>query len=346
MHVKKMVLMAFIFSTHLLFAMSFSHHDWEVTCDNTNTCRMVGYSEPQAAFPLSMLLLAKPKLNEAIEAKVQLGTFSDKISQTLAKLPPSFTLELLINHKSYGFVRMHQEDLVAKLSPQQTLGLLASLKAKSHIVFKHAQYQWQLSDKGSSAVLLKVDEYQKRLNTPFALLRKGHQKIQTPSVLKAMPIIMAQRLKSDEALSLSSAEMNRLSSTLKSKEPSCFESHLYDPKIRVYALNKHKLLASKLCWTAAYNMGVGYWVINHKAPYQPKLISLDASDYAVDGNGVGVIHTGHKGRGIGDCWSFQSHVWNGTTFVLSYDGHTGDCRAISAGGAWQLPYFVSKVKVQ
>lgn len=346
MSIKKILSITLIITTQLLYSLNFSHHDWEVTCDNTNTCRIAGYSTYYASLPISILLTAKANLEKPIEAKVQIGNFSEELEEILAKHPSTMKLEFLINQKSHGSVTLNKKNLTASLSKEQTDALLESLKGKSSIVLQSGKYQWKLSDKGSTAVLLKVDEFQKRLGTPVAFIKKGNKSIHKLSISKPLPVIKAQTVHSDKEITLSSEEITQLSKSLKRNQKWCFDENLYEQKIRIYPLNDTKLLASKLCWTAAYNMGSAYWVINKKAPYLPKLITTEANDYFVDKNSVAILHAAHKGRGIGDCWSFETHVWDGTTFVLSYDGHTGACRAITGGGAWDLPNFVSKVEVK
>lgn len=346
MSLKQIFIFGLIVSTQLLHAMTFSHHDWEVTCDNTNTCRIAGYSTYYSSLPVSVLLTSKANLQEPIKAEIQIGNFSEELEGILKKLSSPFKLELVINNKPHGHVTMNKKELTSLLSKQQTDALVHSLKGNSTIVLKSGKHLWKLSDKGSTAVLLKVDEFQKRLDTPSALLRKGNNSIKNLSSSKPVPLIQAEKVESDKEVILSKQEMTALHKVLKSDQKWCFEEHLYDQKIRLYPLNSDKLLASKLCWTAAYNMGTAYWVINKQAPYNPKLITTEATDYFVDKNKVATIHAAHKGRGIGDCWSFESHIWNGETFVLSSDGHTGACRAITAGGAWEFPNFVSKVEVK
>lgn len=351
MSLYKLIIISLFMTVQAFSTLSFSHHDWEVTCDNTNTCRIVGYSPKDAKLPLSVIVVSKAGDAELPKAKVQLGLFGGEEEKIFATFPLNFNLEMKVNNKSLGLVAMNKHDLIASLSKKQTSALLASFKHTSNIVWKTGEYTWELSDKGSSAVLLKVDEFQKRLGTTSALLKKGNKHNQNLLRPKAMPIIEVPALNASKELSIDTldiqkSEMQKLEKALKRNQKWCFEERLYDKKVRLYPLNEQKLLASKLCWTAAYNMGTAYWVINKQAPYTPQLITTDASDYYVDDNHVATIHTAQKGRGIGDCWSVESHVWNGKTFVPNYKAHTGACRAIAAGGAWKLPSFVSKVVVK
>ncbi len=51
----------------------------------------------------------------------------------------------------------------------------------------------------------------------------------------------------------------------------------------------------------------------------------------------------HKERGIADCLTGETRVWDGKTFTPSLKYSTGMCREITPGGTWMLPTFVSQV---
>jgi hypothetical protein len=107
----------------------------------------------------------------------------------------------------------------------------------------------------------------------------------------------------------------------------------------VQRLSADKLLVSQACWRAAYNTGDGYWVVNDRAPYQPRLVTTSGA-----GDDVRTIVESHRGRGLGDCFYTTSWGWTGTQFVKTDVSSTGLCRLVSAGGAWEMPTLVSKVQ--
>ncbi len=82
----------------------------------------------------------------------------------------------------------------------------------------------------------------------------------------------------------------------------------------------------------------GMWVINDTKPYNPVLVTTEATNY--DSGKISVVQ---KGRGIGDCLYKADWIWTGKSFVKSHESSTGMCRMIEAGGAWQLPIYVSEV---
>ena len=110
-----------------------------------------------------------------------------------------------------------------------------------------------------------------------------------------------------------------------------------DP-LTVSELSGGKRLVAARCWLAAYNYGVGYWVINARAPYEPTEVTLDGTGYE-----LGQIVTAQKGRGVGDCWYAEAWAWNGHAFVAVGEHTTGLCRGLG-GGAWTLPTLVTELR--
>jgi len=109
------------------------------------------------------------------------------------------------------------------------------------------------------------------------------------------------------------------------------------PPLELVPLAPGKLLASTRCWLAAYNAGIGYWVVNARPPFAPRLVTTSGSDYH-DGR----IAAAQKGRGLGDCWWTAEWSWDGRAFVQTSEADSGPCRGF-AGGAWDMPTLVGEV---
>ena len=210
-------------------------------------------------------------------------------------------------------------------------------------IWKYKKTTWQLSDEGSSAVLLKADEFQKRIGTQGAFLKKGKKGEEGVLKAKPLPILKVKNIENDKEISLKESYVKKLDNLLRLGEEECWIDDEEEHGLVFYKLSSTKLLASRLCWRAAYNAGSAYWVINSKPPFKPDLITSSGTEYYVDKH-MGTISENQKGRGIGDCWSYSSYVWTGKTFELSSEGATGLCRVIAGGGAWQLPTFISNMK--
>lgn len=151
----------------------FSHHDWELACDNTRTCRAAGYHADEDELKVSVLLTRAAGAGAPVQGQVMLGQYGD--DPVMDALPASFTLTLNIDEKRVGSVRMSKDTPHSPLPPHMTGALLKALAKRSVIEFAHDADRWRLSDHGAAAALLKMDEFQGRIGTPGALLRKGGQ---------------------------------------------------------------------------------------------------------------------------------------------------------------------------
>ena len=349
----------------------FVKDDWQLVCDNTLTCRAAGYAAEG--------LVSSDKLGDAsvlitVEAGKKLSTVQVKLSNweefEQEKLVPeqlsktNYKVELLLNNKSYGFIQLSSER-EGQLSTAQAQQLLKLANQNTKIQFTSGIYQWQVSDKGLAAVLLKLDEVQGRVGTPLALVSKSSLNRQTPKSAKAKPVIKKAYSYADkDKKQLTPAKLVYFQKNINKwididdkqlvgSNDGMGDCKLVNPKTEAYQrmqefgadrlgwdfipVDSKHTLATHECWGGAYNMGVGYWLINHAKPSKPTLITTSASDYS-----DGEIYAIHKDRGIGDCWNRAVWVWNGKTFAMTEDSSTGMCRGF-AGGAWDLPTYTTEV---
>jgi hypothetical protein len=321
---------------------TFQHQDWELACDNTRTCRAAGYQEEGASPPVSVLLTRKAGPGTTTTAQVTLG--DDWEESVLAGLPERFTLRLSIDGRAQGGIAMRRDDAVADLEPAQTTALLKALLHHTRIEFSAGDVTWTLSDRGATAVLLKMDEAQGRVTTPGALVRRGARA--ESGVLPPLPAPAVRAaalhppLPADARFLDTHDEALRAALRKTTAEDECIDLHdSDDPQpLEIVRLTKTKLLVSTRCWLAAYNAGSGYWVIEDRPPFRPVLVTTDANVFD-----AGTLAAEHKSRGLGDCWSSATWTWDGTSFVRSGEMSTGQCRGFP-GGAWTLPLRVSEVK--
>ena len=88
----------------------------------------------------------------------------------------------------------------------------------------------------------------------------------------------------------------------------------------------------------AYNFSSLLWVANDRPPYKPEPLQDVDGDFDP---ASGTVHSAMKGRGIGDCWWVREWQFDGQDFVLRSESGDGMCRGF-AGGAWQLPTYVTR----
>ena len=337
----------------------FVKDDWQLVCDNTLTCRAVGYAD-EGAFdtPASLLLTATPKVALPL-AEIQFLDEGQEQEQSNA------AAELWLNDKNYGTLPLENEGYNYRLTAKQTGQLIKQAHLDSKIEIRQGAHSWIISDKGMNAVLLKLDDVQGRVGTALALVSKNSPNRQTPKSAKPLPVVKkAYSYAEDDRKQLDPAKLIYFRKNIEKWvdidakrfvgfEDDMGDCELVNPSTEEYQrmqeytsssldwdfipLDAKHTLASHLCWRGAYNEGAGYWLISHDKPSQTQLITTSGSDYS-----NGEIYAAHKDRGIGDCWNTQEWVWNGKTFVMTVDSSTGMCRGF-AGGAWGLPTYVSEV---
>ncbi len=322
--------------------LQFSHNQWELACDNTGTCRAAGYGVgADDEHTVSVLLTRAAGAGQPVRGTIMIAKYGDNAAVDV--LPAKFSLELSINGEGHGALAFDKESLRAELSKQQVDALLTALPGHAEIEMSRDGDTWQLSDDGAAAVFLKMDEYQGRLGTVGALVRKGNapessvppgvaaRRFTRVAVPKAQPGDTRFASRHEKAL------MKALRAT--TTRDDCEE--LFDDR-EVTGLTAERLASSKMlvhitCWRAAYNGGTGYWVVNDRPPFRPVLVTSSGTN-----SDTATISENHKVRGLGDCWSLMTRGWNGKSFEVIAQSTTGMCKLIAPGGPWSLPTVVTK----
>jgi hypothetical protein len=315
---------------------SFSHEDWEIACDNTRTCRMAGYcaeeNENYYERCASVLITRLTGPDTPLEGKATLADYDED-----EKYKPPRVLTLWIDGKSKGKLNLRKKELVYPLTPTQIHALLVAARNDKDVRFEGGSKSFTLSGKGISAVMLKMDEFQGRIGTPGALIRKGEKPEESVLPPLPMPIIQAAKVSDAPSRTLTAPEVAALKPLLQTgerEENECFANY-YDEELILTPLDEGHVLISTLCWRAASNEGYGYWVVDSALKGKPEFVTSIGSDY-----GKGVIYITLKG---GACWDGSDWVWDGQAFRQSSEWGKGMCRPIHAGGTWSLPTLVTKV---
>lgn len=306
-------------------AVGFSHKDWALQCDNTRTCRAVGYqTESGDSDPVSIRLTrqAGPHAPVQIDLVVQ--------SESPYQGPLQFHIGKVV-------VRGLKTDGAS--IPAAQVGLVIRELLKNEEATLHAgQRQWTLSLAGASAVLLKMDDAQGRVGTPGAMVRKGvrpESAVLAPlSAPEVRAVVPTPTRPGDAALAKPLlAAIDRAAVA-----DQCNGDPLDPAGIKVYRLTPNKVLLEAPCGMGAYNFGNLLWIANDQPPYQAKLLDTDGGFNPADGS----VSSSMKVRGIGDCWFTRSWQFDGQNFVQTHEAGDSMCRGF-AGGAWQLPVYLSTV---
>jgi len=327
----------------------FTSQDWQVVCDNTRTCRLAGYqSDNNSDLPVSLLLIRRAGANATVDGRVKLGGARESSAKALMQLGNRHRISLFINDRDYGETRPFSAAAgYAELTSTQVTALIEALTKSSKIELVIRNTRWRLSDKGSNAVMLKADEAQGRVGTSSAFIRdnvtKSNSSVLAPKAIPSIKMVIPNSKATSSNNKKFAMRASQLAKTMKNTisdvDTSCPKLSDNSPW-RVSRLNNSQLLAQHDCWTGAYNTGMGVWVLNDTEPYKPTLVTTDATDYS-----SGKITAVQRGRGIGDCLYKAEWIWTGREFEKSHESTTGLCRMIEAGGAWQLPSYVTDVKI-
>ena len=319
-----------------------NYQDWDLVCDNTGTCRMAGYQE-EGDDPVSILFTRAAGENAAVEGRFTILPFGEADRDVQV----GQDIEIWLNGKSLGKVKHISDDAPDKLTEEQTKALLSRLKKESEIRLAYGKTTLKVSDKGAAAAMLKMDEFQQRLNTPSALIRQGQEKhaVLAPQPAPKIEVVSVNNRKTTE-LKRGEKQYNNVLALLRKAHDGCVDEDLESQYITIYPLTHNKVLAEALCFKGAYQSTNYYAVLDDKLSKVEQVLADQYNEAGYDEKqGYAFVRGTYKARGIGDCWSGDDAVWNGKIFIRTSEWTTGSCKGFT-GGAWQLPTFVSDIIVK
>ena len=319
-----------------------NYQDWDLVCDNTGTCRMAGYQD-ESSDPVSILFTRAAGENAAVEGKFTILPFGEADRDVQV----GQDIEIWLNGKSLGKVKHISDDAPDKLTEEQTKALLSGLKKESEIRLTYGKTTLKVSDKGAAAAMLKMDEFQQRLNTPSALIRQGQEKhaVLAPKVEPKINAVSVKNRKTTE-LKLGEKQYDNVLALLRKAHDGCVDEDLESQDITIYPLTHNKVLAEALCFKGAYQSTNYYAVLDDKLSKVEQVLAEQYNEAGYDEKqGYAFVRGSYKGRALGDCWAGQDAVWNGKIFIRTSHWMTGACKGLP-GGTWQLPIFVSNIIVK
>ena len=319
-----------------------NYQDWDLVCDNTGSCRMAGYQD-ESSDPVSILFTRAAGENAAVEGKFTILPFGEADRDVQV----GQDIEIWLNGKSLGKVKHISDDAPDKLTEEQTKALLSGLKKESEIRLTYGKTTLKVSDKGAAAAMLKMDEYQQRLNTPSALIRQGQEKhaVLAPKVEPKIDAVSVKNRKTTE-LKLGEKQYDNVLALLRKAHDGCVDEDLESQDIMIYPLTHNKVLAEALCFKGAYQGTNYYAVLDDKLSKVEQVLAEQYNEAGYDEKqGYAFVRGSYKGRALGDCLAGQDAVWNGKIFIRTSEWTTGSCKGLP-GGTWQLPIFVSNVIVK
>lgn len=313
----------------------FRHGDWTLTCNNTGACFAEGYNDESADPNAVSVLLSRAAGPQApVDAQVHFGSI-DRDAPF-----PSGPVRLTIAGRAVGTAVDGNH-----LSAVQVAALIKALAGTGEVRFGAGENRWRLSGNGATAVLLKMDDVQRRIGTPGALVKKGAKPESSVPGPVRPPVIQAVRMApsrpEDEPLARAVLASREGDDCPEADDAERAAQYHDDGMPTLWRLGGGRVLVSRWCFRGRYNEGTGFWIASDQPPYDPKLVTDIATEFQPD---EGQLVSWMKGRGIGDCYGGSTWTWDGRDFVLTLESTTGECRGVDAGGSWNLPTLVYEVR--
>ena len=319
-----------------------NYQDWDLICDNLGTCRMAGYQE-EGDDPVSILFTRAAGENAAVEGKLTISPFGEADRDVQV----GQDIEIWLNGKSLGTVKHISDENPDKLTEAQTKALLSGLKKESEIRLTYGKTTLKVSDKGAAAAMLKMDEFQQRLNTPSALIRQGQEKhaVLAPQPAPKIEVVSVNNRKTTE-LKRGEKQYDNVLALLR-KANSCDDEDITSQDITLYPLTQNKVLAEALCVRGAYQSTNYYAVLDDKLSKVEQVLE-DQYNFAYYDEKLNalIVEGSYKSSGLAESWYGYEAAWNGKTFITTAEDTSGSSKGF-IGGAWGgLPTFVSELNVK
>jgi hypothetical protein len=293
-------------------------HDWAAACDNRLACEAISLQPQDGA--LDGIIMSLTRASQTGELTITLDGFESK----------SDRYRIIID----GRIADTGPILPATSAPIKVTGAdalrLSRALAKGNALILRDGAGTELgrmSLKGSSAAFQHIDKIQNRTSTKTALTNPGKKAARVKWL--AAPIIAAKRIVPTDV----TPDATTLVSLIESS--SCKDERYNVTEDTAYSLGrvdgKARALVMISCGSGAYNFSsaayIGTEETTGKWQFAPAQFdygdNMRTSDNAlqllVNANwdaGSQTISSYAKGRGIGDCGSAESYVWDGAQFRL------------------------------
>ncbi|RDE69747.1 DUF1176 domain-containing protein [Haemophilus sputorum] len=327
-----------------------NYQDWDLICDNLGTCRMAGYQE-EGDDPVSILFTRAAGENAAVEGKLTISPFGEADRDVQV----GQDIEIWLNGKSLDTVKHISDENPDKLTEAQTKALLSGLKKESEIRLTYGKTTLKVSDKGAAAAMLKMDEFQQRLNTPSALIRQGQEKhaVLAPQSAPKIEVVSVNNRKTTE-LKRGEKQFNAVLALLRKSADSSASDYcasLHDDSeqktITLYSLTHGKVLAEAVCLSGGASYTGYYAVMDNKLSKVEQVLENQYTFARYDEKLNALIVEGsYKSSGLAESWYGYEAAWNGKTFITTAEYISGSGKGF-IGGAWGgLPTFVTDLNVK
>jgi hypothetical protein len=300
--------------------------DWAVACDNGRLCEarslIPADAEPEGWLMLSVRREGDPGALPRISFASAEAEDEPKPTSVYAdgkKLP------LTIGHGELGAEVNAGKD-----------ALIAALRSATRLEARDAKGKalGAISLAGASAALLYMDDQQKRIGTATAIVRPGPKPLSAVPPPPAYPIVTAAALSKKPPRRMPKAEWMKL------RREACGDEGARaggDPEFSRLDATHSLAYMPASCLSGAYNEAALLRVAGKAGPWRAPDFDVPV-DQAGEGEpagqvfnagwsaGAGTLDMFMKGRGLGDCGTRESFVWDGGRFRLIQQTRMDECR--------------------
>lgn len=186
---------------------------------------------------------------------------------------------------------------------------------------------------GVSAALLAIDDVQGRVDTPTAAVRRGNRVMR--ATVPALPVITRPPPSDSPPRTISAAEAEAI---IGADNARCeYATGAVRPVSWRLDARHSLVLIDHVCGNGAYNYFSTAMIVDEAGQVTPAQFEIDPGMGEQGPPGNVIVNAGYiqesrtleayaKGRGIGDCGSSSSFVWDGSRFALSDQSMMPECR--------------------
>jgi hypothetical protein len=293
--------------------------DWTVGCDNGRACHAVALvPEIWPDDALTMSVRRGPEAGAQPVVAFELGSDSNAVA--VSADGRKLTARL---------VGLEGETRVA---PADTATVLGALRSAGQLRLHGADGKplGTISLKGASAALLYMDEQQRRVGTPTALVRRGSGPAAAPP--PQLPVVAAPPVSKARPMALSAASLQALR-----RKHGCTLDEVGGPEDADFStLTANETLLLLACGSGAYNVSFVPFIVRRGGRTELAAFDHRPGWWAEEGKPMlinagwdeerGLLTSFSKGRGLGDCGTDSDYAWDGRAFRLVKQADMDECR--------------------
>ncbi|MEO0439989.1 MAG: DUF1176 domain-containing protein [Pseudomonadota bacterium] len=310
--------------------------DWAVGCDNGRQCRAISFAgESSSGFaewggPISILRTAGQ--DDILRVRVLVNSQVDEIDR----------YQMLVDGELVDTGPVADGDYPIEIVGEDAKKVALAIARGQELVVTdpNGETLTKVSLAGSAAALRYMDQRQERARTKTALVAKGSRNFEPMDT--PIPVVPVERWSKSERIP-ATTEIVRLA-----ENSPCKDERFGVVEDQAYPLGqkdgRYRALVLIACGSGAYNLSSSAYIgeiAGREADgarwrFRPAEFDVQPA-WAGEGRPAMLVNAGWdeeeqllgsfaKGRGLGDCGSAESYVWDGEKFRLIEASNMPECR--------------------